>query len=149
MYGSTDIGTRWETGTDGTTATGHGPRTAAHAGSGRDTKGSLSLKDTGKATGAVSTTITAGTATGVSAMATAIGMTATAGTITTAVSVWLQPVWGGFSGRPAQSRYHELQNFPHRADVAKLADAPDLGSGFQKKWRFKSSHPHHAENTVA
>jgi hypothetical protein len=29
-----------------------------------------------------------------------------------------------------------------RADVAKLADAPDLGSGFQKKWRFKSSHPH-------
>src|SRR5580704_810640 len=29
------------------------------------------------------------------------------------------------------------------ADVAKLADAPDLGSGFQKKWRFKSSHPHH------
>ncbi len=27
------------------------------------------------------------------------------------------------------------------ADVAKLADAPDLGSG-SKEWGFKSSHPH-------
>ena len=27
------------------------------------------------------------------------------------------------------------------ADVAKLADAPDLGSG-GKPWGFKSSHPH-------
>ncbi len=27
------------------------------------------------------------------------------------------------------------------ADVAKLADAPDLGSG-PKGWGFKSSHPH-------
>ena len=28
------------------------------------------------------------------------------------------------------------------AGVAELADAPDLGSGAQKAWGFKSLHPH-------
>ena len=29
------------------------------------------------------------------------------------------------------------------ADVAELADAPDLGSGGRSPCRFKSCHPHH------
>ena len=30
-----------------------------------------------------------------------------------------------------------------QAGVAESADAPDLESGIEKMWRFKSSRPHH------
>ena len=39
--------------------------------------------------------------------------------------------------------WNDVAVFSVHADVAELADAPDLGSGGRSPCRFKSCHPHH------